>query len=107
MNHLPLARLEPSAASPQLAFAMGRSFGGAVERNRGRRRLRAAFVEAWGALGSERVERLGGAYLVTGSRSILVAPFRQLVADVEACFDALLRRLDGPASVRSTSPTDR
>ena len=93
LNHLPLERLEPGAASPQLAFAIGRSFGSAVERNRGRRRLRAAFVEAWGSLGLERTELLAGAYLVTGSRQVLVAPFRRLVADIDACFETLAGRL--------------
>jgi ribonuclease P protein component len=91
LNHLPLERLGPDAPRPQVAFAIGRSFGGAVERNRGRRRLRAAFVEAWRRLPLERVERLGGAYLLSGSRALLRTPFERLVGDVERCLDAVDR----------------
>lgn len=41
-----LSFLPLESENPQVAFAIGRSFGNAVERNRGRRRLRAAFIEA-------------------------------------------------------------
>ncbi|MGH1491188.1 MAG: ribonuclease P protein component [Acidimicrobiales bacterium] len=70
----------------QVAFAIGRSFGNAVERNRGRRRLRAAFIEA---LGRTEVERMQGAFLLTGSRGLLTNDFSRLVDDVEACLKKL------------------
>ncbi len=70
----------------QVAFAIGRSFGNAVERNRGRRRLRAAFIEA---LGRTEVERMQGAFLLTGSRGLLTNDFSRLVDAVEACLKKL------------------
>ncbi len=89
LNHLPQERLEAGAASPQLAFAIGRRFGRAVDRNRGRRRLRAAFVEVWCRLGADRRAELGGAYLATASPAVLRVPFASIVADIEACLDQI------------------
>lgn len=94
LNHLPPERLGADAPSPQLAFAISRAFGNAVARNRGRRRLRAAFVEAWRDLGADRSERLAGAFLVGASPGALTAPYRRLVGDIESCFDQLIDRLD-------------
>lgn len=95
MSHLPAARLEPGSGSPQVAFALGRSFGKAVDRNRGRRRLRAAFVEVWQDQDPSRSEAMAGAFVLSGSRGLLTAPFAQLLADVEACFGRLATRLEG------------
>ncbi len=101
LNHLPPERLGADAPGPQVAFAISRAFGNAVARNRGRRRLRAAFVDAWQRLTPERSGRLAGAFLVGASPVALVAPYRQLVADIESCFDELVDRLDpvDPAGV--------
>ena len=67
-----------------IAFAFGRKFGSAVERNRARRRLRAAFERAW----DPEVGPLG-AYLLTGRRSVLEAEFDRLVAALRSCFAQL------------------
>jgi ribonuclease P protein component len=77
---------------PQLAFAIGRRFGTAVERNRARRRLRAAFAAGWG-----RTPGPAGAYLLSGSRSLLSVEFGSLVAAVETCLAELADRCS-PAS---------
>ncbi|MEM7324392.1 MAG: ribonuclease P protein component [Actinomycetota bacterium] len=79
LNFLPL-----DTPAPQVAFALGRSFGNAVERNRGRRRLRAAFIEAFSAGG-----HAPGAYLLTGNRGLLTDRYDVLVADVGRCLDKL------------------
>lgn len=71
------------SAHPQLAMAIGRRFGNAVERNRARRRVRSAFAAAWAD--SEGPE---GAYLVTGSRSLLSMPFDRLVGRLGECLEA-------------------
>ena len=72
-----------------MAFAIGKHFGNAVERNRGRRRLKEAFATAWRAGSTERAERLRGAFLLSGSRGLLDDPFDRLVTDVAACLDQL------------------
>ncbi len=78
LTFLPMQTVEP-----QVAFAIGRSFGNAVERNRGRRRLRAAFVEALG----RRSLHPQGAFLLAGDRGLLTDRFPRLVEDVEVCLD--------------------
>jgi ribonuclease P protein component len=55
-----------------VAYAIGRRFGNAVERNRARRRLRAAIALDQALLLS------GGAYLVAAERSVMTLPFATL-----------------------------
>ncbi len=77
------------------AFAFGRKFGNAVERNRARRRLRAAFSQAW-----EIAPGPDGAFLLSGSRSVLNAEFEQLVAAVADCLSKLSSRTPALAGGR-------
>jgi ribonuclease P protein component len=69
------------STAPRVAYAVGRGVGGAVARNRARRRLRAALREHKDAL------RPGAAYLVGGSREVVSMPFRELVG----CLGAAVR----------------
>ncbi len=68
----------PVESEPALAFAIGKRFGNAVDRNRARRRLRAAI---------ERVHTqeplAAGAYQISGSRQVLEVPFDVLVGALE------------------------
>ncbi|HVN51727.1 MAG TPA: ribonuclease P protein component [Acidimicrobiales bacterium] len=78
---LVLARVPSPAGSgepPRVAFAIGRKLGGAVARNRVRRRLRAAFTDAAAA---GRVP--GGAYLAVVRQPAMTASFDQLRSDVD------------------------
>jgi len=61
---------------PRVAYAIGRRFGTAVERNRARRRLRAAVALESGEL------RPGGVYLFAADRSVMTLPFPTLRANV-------------------------
>jgi ribonuclease P protein component len=72
---------------PRVAYAIGRRFGNAVERNRARRRLRAAVALESGEL------RAGGVYLFSAERSVMALPFPTLRAHVTT----LLRAVDGDA----------
>jgi len=78
---------------PQLAMAMGRRFGNAVERNRARRRVRAAFAAGWQPGRSPM-----GAFLVSGNRQLLTARFSSIVEATSDC----LTQLEG-ASKRAGS----
>ncbi len=80
---------------PQVAFAFGRRFGTAVERNRARRRLRAAFAAAW-----DPALFRPGAFQLTGPRQLLAAPFATVVDNVEWCLAEV-------APVRSDEPGPR
>ena len=66
---------------PQLAFAVNRKFGNAVDRNRARRRLRNAFDQAI----SSYEDLFAGAFMLFGSRKVLSRDFQQLVEDLESC----------------------
>jgi ribonuclease P protein component len=60
----------------EVAYALGRSLGNAVTRNRVRRRLRAAVQRHEADL------RPGGAYLFSAGRSAVTMPFQELAANV-------------------------
>jgi ribonuclease P protein component len=66
------------AGGPQVAFSVGRAAGGAVVRNRVRRRLRAALAASSAHLAD------GGAYLFGAGREALTVPFPALVTAVDA-----------------------
>ena len=80
-----------------VAFAFGRKFGNAVERNRARRRLRAAFAQAWHDHPSP-----AGAYLIGGNRSVLERDFERLTATVGTLLLAL-----SSGSPASATPSER
>lgn len=88
----------------EVAYAFGRRFGTAVERNRARRRLRDAFTTAWvryrehhsptehTADSSETCpvpDPMTGAFLLSGSRRVLTEPFTDLVDNMLGCLDQL------------------
>jgi ribonuclease P protein component len=72
---------------PRVAYAVGRTVGSAVARNRTRRRLRAALRDQADAL------RPGAAYLVGASREVVSMPF----AELTRCLRAALRAGAGSA----------
>jgi ribonuclease P protein component len=80
------------SAPPRVGFTVSRKVGGAVERNRVRRRLR-EIVRLSDAAGF----RAGSDYVVVGRRSALALPFARLAADLSGA----LRRLGrGPGAPR-------
>jgi ribonuclease P protein component len=98
LSYLPLA-----TSRPQLAFAVGRRFGTAPERNRARRRLRAAFDTAWSSLPGP----AAGAYLVTADRSVLALGFDRLVASLRSCLIQVVERAPAVAAGLPASTADR
>lgn len=69
---------------PMVAFAIGGRFGTAVERNRARRRLRAAFAAAW-----DPGDPLG-AYQISATRAALSVPAAELRVAIGHCLRDLL-----------------
>ncbi len=70
----------------RVGFTLTKRVGGAVVRNRIRRRLRAALAEAGTAHRSSRVD-----VVVVGRIDALVCPFDLLVADLDRGIDAVAR----------------
>jgi ribonuclease P protein component len=70
--------LDEGADRPEVGFAVGRSVGPAVVRNRIRRRLRAAMAE---------LAPLPGTYLVAAVPAAAAAPFAVLRDDLAAALD--------------------
>jgi ribonuclease P protein component len=64
------------AGPPRVAYAVGRAVGGAVARNRARRRLRAAV-----GVHADALQR-GAAYLVAAGREAVTMPFCELARHV-------------------------
>ncbi len=89
------------AVDVRVGFTVSRKVGGAVVRNRARRRLRQA---------AERVmpDQAAGArdYVLIGRRSTIERPFEDLVADLETALARLgALRYGGDTRERTTNPT--
>ncbi|HEX7165690.1 MAG TPA: ribonuclease P protein component [Acidimicrobiales bacterium] len=81
--------VEDDSLPPRVAYAIGRKTGGAVVRNRLRRRLRAIAAE----LAGDAVTPLpGGAYLLVGGLEAANLPFAELRAAVADAVSAVVAR---------------
>ncbi len=92
------------APQARVGFTVTKKVGGAVERNRIRRRLREALRRA-----GEVAPSPGHDYVLMARREALTRPFPALIADIERAF-AQMSRLKPPARAaqrRETSVTDR
>ena len=76
---------EPDGGAPRVAFAIGRQVGGAVHRNRARRRLRAVLTEL-------SAELSGRAWLVGASPDVLDAEYAGLRTSAESAVRQLTSR---------------
>lgn len=91
---LQAAKAPADAGEPEVrvGFTVTRKVGNAVERNRVKRRLRAAAAEVFPSLG-----RAGTDYVVVGRMATLTRPFSALKADLEQA----VRKLDGSPAGRA------
>lgn len=81
LRHLAVDHPEMQPGTPvALSFAFPRRFGSAVDRNRAKRRLRAAFLDADGP-------EHRGSILMSGTRGVLDCSYDLLVGDVRGCLD--------------------
>lgn len=82
---------------PRVAYAIGRKAGGAVVRNRIRRRLRAVFWDS-------RFNLRPGAYLVSGTDQVATMPYGELRTTLWEILDVLRADEVGPTVTRPDSP---
>lgn len=87
LSYAPSIRAALPSPTYQLAFAINRKFGSAVERNRARRRLRAGFHGL--AKGQSSSTVTPGMYLIVPNRRVLVMPFDELLGDLQGCLERL------------------
>lgn len=73
---------------PEVAMAITKRFGNAVDRNRARRRLRHSFDEAL----SSYSELHSNAYLLFGSKKILTYDYASLVSDLDNCCRQIVKK---------------
>jgi ribonuclease P protein component len=86
----------------RMGFTASRKVGGAVERNRAKRRLRAAAVSTLPLLGRE-----GHDYVLIARTATLSRPFADLTRDLERALTtahAALDRAEGTQAVRKIGP---
>jgi ribonuclease P protein component len=92
-------QVDPEPGPARIGFTVTRKSGGAVERNRIRRRLKEAL-----RLGRELAIRPGYDYVVLGRREALTAPFPMLISDL----DRALRHIHARSSAaRDLGPKKR
>ena len=80
------ARDRKDSAAPRIGFTVTKKTGSSVERNRIRRRLRAAASEVVNSAGHK-----GYDYVLVARRPALRAPFAALIADLENAMTRLHR----------------
>jgi ribonuclease P protein component len=83
-----IALWRPSLGEGKVGFAIGRRLGGAVERNRARRRLREAYRQERPA------KRAGYDVVFVGRSALLSRSFADLRVDVQRVLRTLARRAD-------------
>lgn len=83
-----------TAASPRLGLTVTRKAGGAVERNRMRRRLRQAVRQI-----APVSARPGHDYVIVARHQVLDAKFANILADLESAFRRVHAAMPGPDTV--------
>lgn len=89
------ARDRRDRSSPRVGFTVTKKTGNAVERNRIRRRLRAA-MDKVGA----REGRAGFDYVIVARRQALTSPYDTMIEELERALTRLHERKSGPRPAR-------
>jgi len=89
------ARDRRDRSSPRIGFTVTKKTGNAVERNRIRRRLRAAMGDV-----VPRKAQAGFDYVIVARRQALTSPFDTMIAELERALSRLHERKSGPGPAR-------
>lgn len=92
-------RVPEDGEAPRFGFTVTKRLGGAVRRNRIRRRLKAAVVDA--AAGA----RAGTDYVIIARDAAFDAPFPEMVTDFEKAFQSIERRLSKASQEGAGGPS--
>jgi ribonuclease P protein component len=95
------ARDRRDRSSPRVGFTVTKKTGNAVERNRIRRRLRAAAGDV-----VPREGRAGFDYVIVARRQALSSPFDAMIADLERALSRLHERKPAPSPARPVKAGD-
>jgi ribonuclease P protein component len=101
MTFFYLRRDAPGPAGARVGFTVGRVLGGAVDRNRMRRRLREAVRSKLNAL-TAAVD-----VVINPKKSVLTSEFPGLVSEVERAFQVIQSNAAGDKSSRQPKDSDR
>ena len=91
---------EPKTGTVRVGFTASRKVGGAVERNRAKRRLRAAAAATLPLLARE-----GHDYVLVARTATLSRPFTQLTLDLEKAISAAHTAFDRSQKARTAAET--
>ena len=95
-RHMTVFFLRRESSQARIGFTVGRVLGGAVERNRIKRRLREAVRLQWGRLGSA-VD-----IVVNPKKSVLQAKFAEVEQELGRAFEVIDGKLRNPAGPSAT-----
>ena len=91
-SHMTVFYLRQAAGGARVGFTVGRVLGGAVERNRIKRRLREAVRLRRGAL-TGAVDGVGVDVVINPKKSVLTLEFRVVLEEVGRALDTIAKKL--------------
>lgn len=91
-SHMTVFYLRQAAGGARVGFTVGRVLGGAVERNRIKRRLREAVRLRRGAL-TGAVDGVGVDVVINPKKSVLTLEFRVVLEEVGRALDMIAKKL--------------
>jgi ribonuclease P protein component len=91
----------PALRGPRIGFTVGRALGGAVQRNRMKRRLREAVRMSLPTSG------IAADVVINPKKSVLTADFADVLNEVKRAFEVMEQKLSGKAEARPGAAAPR
>ena len=90
----------PAVRGPRIGFTVGRALGGAVQRNRMKRRLREAVRMSLPTSG------IAADVVINPKKSVLTADFADVLNEVKRAFEVMEQKLSGNARPGAAAPRE-